>query len=146
MAINLTSEQILDLMREFGVKHWFYKDLLTELNTLAIESPSVEAYSVKAFEKTTSDFRVEAENQLPAPAAIAVNNTNQCLYEMYGNRCTEAQAKDGFCVKHMETVCSEPDCDNQMTHGCPTELQFVCGAPLCGEHGSCLSHRLHWER
>lgn len=139
MAINLTSEQILDLMRELGSSHWLYGDLLAELNTLAVQPP-VEPYSIEAFEKSASDFRAEVVEPLKSSDTIVANKSKTCLYEVYGHQCVAVQAKDGFCLEHMETVCREPGCENQMTHGCPTEMQFVCGAPLCNEHRSCSDH------
>lgn len=70
--------------------------------------------------------------------------TRQCKWETYGYQCAEMSPNE-FCIEHDKVKCSHLDehgtrCFNMANHGCPTELQFVCGAPCCSTHQSCGNH------
>lgn len=70
--------------------------------------------------------------------------TRQCKWETYGYQCREMSPNE-FCIEHDKVKCSHLGehgtlCFNMANHGCPTELQFVCGAPICAEHSNCGNH------
>jgi hypothetical protein len=70
----------------------------------------------------------------------------QCKWQTYGHQCRN-ESKNEFCDDHINEICSHRDaagvrCGHKADHGCPTELQFVCGAPCCSEHSNCGNHRL----
>lgn len=56
-----------------------------------------------------------------------------CYWECYGVYCDkDTAAGDRFCTKHKDQKCRM--CGEPADHGCPAELQFVCGEPLCRNH------------
>lgn len=62
-----------------------------------------------------------------------------CAWETYGYLCpVDAIPGTDFCEGHGNKVCR--NCAEPATHGCPRELQFVCGAPLCDNCRSCNGH------
>lgn len=72
----------------------------------------------------------------------------QCKWQTYGYRCRETSTNE-FCDEHLNQKCSHKDsegaaCGNKADHGCPTELQFVCGAPCCSGHSNCGNHNRSW--
>lgn len=69
----------------------------------------------------------------------------QCKWQTYGYQCANKSDKE-FCADHIDEMCAHRDeegvkCGKKADHGCPTELQFVCGAPCCAEHSNCGNHR-----
>lgn len=75
-----------------------------------------------------------------------VSPDRQCKWVFYGHQCTTT-SKNEFCDEHNGKTCSHRDsdggaaCGKPADHGCPTELQFVCGFPCCAEHSNCGHYR-----
>ncbi len=115
MTIDLTRNEVLDLMKELPVDHWLQVRLLDNLN-------------VGAGQKI----------QTVAPSFETAHN---CEWMFYGMKCDNTediiQVERGrfFCGKHTGLICRK--CGNPADHGCPEELQFVCGAPLCKNCTTC---------
>lgn len=65
------------------------------------------------------------------------NSLVQCTWELYGQKCNEESVMSvmynkktyHLCESHSKERCTK--CHKQAVHGCPMELQFVCGEPLC---------------
>lgn len=56
-----------------------------------------------------------------------------CYWECYGIYCDETTENNAmFCKTHANQKCRM--CGKPADHGCPAELQFVCGEPLCPDH------------
>lgn len=129
IKIEMNRNEALTLLQELPANHWLESRVLKVL----VES----ADSVKA----TS---IVEENRKPLAVKTADKSDNRCIYTFYGNRCEGFT--DGFlCQEHAEESCSYRDefgsrCGSQINHGCPEELQFVCGAPLCASHNKCRKH------
>lgn len=52
--------------------------------------------------------------------------------------CGQDADESGYCGEHKIKCCS---CGAQATHECVETLQFVCGAPLCGD----CTHNVHHD-
>lgn len=124
MSINLTRKEVLDLMSELNDNHWLQNRLLTELNNINQDNTrSVNSYV------SDIDITVSTRSQ---------QNIRGCHWEFYGNYCNRPTTGDSlFCEHHSNKRCF---CGDLAGHGCPVELQFVCGSPLCGNHRTCKSH------
>lgn len=127
MAIELTRTQVLELMKDLNVDHWFQKNLLDELNAISSTATApariAKATAVEQSVKITDD---------------SVGGLVQCDWQTYGYRCVN-RSFESFCEDH-RLVCRESGCNNMANHGCPCEMQFVCGAALCAQHTSCSDH------
>lgn len=128
MAIELTRTQVLELMKDLNVDHWFQKNLLDELNR--ISTPAVVASATPHRSLAVTKIRKAADEHFDEPV--------QCSWQTYGYQCTN-RSSESFCEDH-RLVCRELGCNNMANHGCPCELQFVCGAALCANHSSCSDH------
>lgn len=138
MAIELTRNQVLDLMKDLEPSHWLQKSLLVELNNLSSNS-AVKASESFCSPKVLGRFD-ELASEMSIETAIEASDIDQtqCKWQTYGYRCTNSSNAD-FCEEH-RLVCREAGCDNMADHGCPCEMQFVCGAALCSSHSSCSDH------
>lgn len=117
MTIELTRTQVLNLMGELPVNHWFQENLLTELATMR----------QKTYENVPPVLNI------PAPFVA----TGTCEWECYGQLCGKP-ARNGYCEWHEDKKCGV--CGAKATHGCNVELQFVCDGPLCPAHKRCAGH------
>lgn len=158
MPIKITRNETLALMRELPANHFLQSrlvDELVELNKSAAArfgTPEVirgEVTITRSKDTITADFSdVElgegqyTEKQLEEMYESApVTPERQCKWQTYGYQCTNT-SKNEFCDEHNGKKCSHRDsdgvtCGNPADHGCPTEWQFVCGAPCCSEHSNC---------
>lgn len=125
MVINLTRNEVLNLMQELPVNYWFQPVLLQELATQQETPLGGRTRPVRAVEP------------LVAPV-IAQEPTGACEWECYGLTCGKNTYDNRYCADHTDKVCSV--CQNPATHGCNVELQFVCGGPLCPAHTRCKGH------
>lgn len=145
MAIRLTNDEVLTLMQELGSAHWMYRILLEELNEHSRRATSLTPIPLMAAQSEVKDTiyfdAVDRDEHEPNLKSNSTSSSDlvQCRYSFYGNRCAN-YSENEFCLEHLGEKCSVKGCDNQMDHGCPYPLQFVCGSPLCSAHPSCASH------
>lgn len=163
MPIKITRNETLALMRELPANHFLQSRLveeLVELNKSAsarLGSPEVHNGALvvtRSKDTLTAEFVTPdlgkgqyTEAQLEEMYESApVSPKRQCKWTFYGHQCTKTSTKE-FCDEHSGKTCSHRDseggiaCGKPADHGCPTELQFVCGFPLCHEHSSCGHYR-----
>lgn len=162
MPIKITRNETLALMRELPANHFLQSrlvDELVELNksaTARFGTPEVIGGDFKVTrskDTLTADFSdVElGEGQYTGKQLEEMYESapgapeRQCKWTFYGHQCTKTSTKE-FCDEHTGKICSHRDsdgvaCGKPADHGCPTELQFVCGFPLCHEHSSCGHYR-----
>lgn len=112
ITINFTRNEVLDLMKELPVNHWMQERLL---DFLAVNIPQAH-----------------------------INQTvtaHTCEWQCYGIACgseedvVKVASGKFFCGQHTGLLCRK--CGSPADHGCPEELQFVCGAPLCKNCNKC---------
>lgn len=134
MAIELTRNQVLDLMKDLEPGHWLQELLLVELADFATTSLTKKVKPLYSSKISETLDKLASEAPVNAPK----DELQQCNWQTYGHRCTTESHED-FCKEHRR-VCRESGCNNMADHGCPCELQFVCGAALCSTHTSCSDH------
>lgn len=116
-AIDFTRDEILDLMKELPVNHWLQNRLLDGLTVDRLKRPAYIARTV------------------PDVVNPVAETGKRCEWVFYGLQCetvknvTKNVTGKFFCTEHTGLVCQK--CGDPADHGCPEELQFVCGAPLC---------------
>lgn len=163
MPIKITRIETLALMQELPANHFLQSRLveeLVELNKSAsarVGTPEVhngKLVVTRAKNTLTAEFVTPdlgkgqyTDAQLEEMYESApVSPDRQCKWQTYGFRCRET-SKNEFCDEHNGKTCSHRDadggaaCGKPADHGCPTELQFVCGFPCCAEHSSCGHYR-----
>lgn len=118
IMLHLNREEILNLMVELPETHWLQNKLWAELTTLQNPAPQTPTYT-------------------PTPTTVppVTGNIVNCLWEDYGYRCNALGTVNGYCRYHTTKTCAI--CGKKATHGCPVELQFICGTPLCADHRQC---------
>lgn len=163
MPIKITRIEALALMQELPANHFLQSrlvDELVELNKSASARLGAREVIAGKFVVTRSENALTAElitpklgeNQYTAAQldemyeAGGIAPEIQCKWQTYGFRCRET-SKNEFCDEHNGKTCSHRDsdggvaCGKPADHGCPTELQFVCGFPCCAEHSNCGHYR-----
>lgn len=135
MAIQVTRSEVLSLMNSLRADHFLQDRLAEEMIRLNHTSSN-----------DTNRFNLAATDTEPAPIFVRIEAEThvECKYSFYGHPCREVAAND-FCEEHLGIECSYRDevgsiCRKQIDHGCPVELQFVCGSPLCPDHRTCKTH------
>jgi hypothetical protein len=167
MPIKITRNETLALMRELPPNHFLQSrlvDELVELNKSAAArfgTPEViggDFVVTRSKDTLTADFSTPelgkgqyTEAQLDEQnEAGGIAPLKQCKWQTYGYQC-RTKSKNDFCDEHINETCVHKDadgvrCGHKADHGCPTELQFVCGAPCCAEHSSCGNHNYSFGR
>lgn len=170
MPIKITRNETLALMRELPANHFLQSRLVDELVALnksaearlgTREVIGGDFVVTRSKDTLTADFSTVkplgyhsdydgsmgqlTEAQLDEQnEAGGIAPLKQCKWQTYGYQC-RTKSKNEFCDEHRDQKCSHLGehgtlCFNMADHGCPTELQFVCGAPCCAEHSNCGNH------
>lgn len=136
MKIEMSRKEILELMQELSEDHWMNERLTNALaeinfrannnfmeNTAVLVKPKVKVE--KPFPKVKEDKSI----------LHSINHVyGRCSWETYGYYCNKKVPDNHIfelCDEHIDERCSK--CGKQAVHGCPVELQFVCGEPLCND-------------
>jgi hypothetical protein len=158
MPIKITRIETLALMQELPANHFLQSrlvDELVELNKSAADRLGSPEVHNGALVVTRSKDTLTAEFVTPELGkgqytdaqldemyeAGGIAPERQCKWTFYGHQCTKTSTNE-FCDEHNGKTCSHRDsegvsCGKKADHGCPTEWQFVCGAPCCAAHSSC---------
>lgn len=158
MPIKITRIETLALMQELPANHFLQSRLveeLVELNKSAsarFGSPEVHNGTLVVTPTKVLGIKSDydgsmgqhTQEQLDTLDEVSGGVKKQCKWETYGYQCRET-SKNEFCDEHRNVKCTHLNehgilCFNMANHGCPTELQFVCGAPVCAEHSNCGRH------
>lgn len=141
--VDLTRNEIVELLKEFPESHWMTPrlvDALVESTNRSNESfLKNSAVLIKPKSKNNDEHMLSnSEKQKTNLDVIADNaeksnkiDKNHCAWELYGHYCNKKVNDDSIqlCPEHIVKKCEK--CGRQAVHGCPEELQFVCGEPLC---------------
>lgn len=158
MPIKITRIETLALMQELPANHFLQSRLieeLVELNKSAsarFGSPEVhngtlvvtptKALGIKSDYDGSMGQLTQAQHDTLDELSGGVKK--QCKWQTYGYQCRET-SRNEFCDEHIKEMCFHKDedgnvCGKKADHGCPTELQFVCGSPCCAAHSNCGRH------
>jgi hypothetical protein len=169
MPIEINRTEVLSLMQELPANHFLQSRLVDELIVLnnqidsaaRVAKATTHVLEVKSAASRPgtrevingklavlkpnlgeNQFTDEQLNEMYEAGGIATKK--QCKWQTYGYQCRKT-SKNEFCDEHMKEMCAHRDeagvvCGNKADHGCPTELQFVCGAPCCAAHSNCGNH------
>jgi hypothetical protein len=158
--IEMSRTEALALLADLPATHWVNNRVLKALEvhaddmidpaTSEIDAELIRQALAKRAEKdedpvdrpraaTSYDSVNDWKNKQDIDLKFMVRERNEvtgCPWEHYGMYCNRpTENGKTYCPVHDGKKCSQ--CDRQSTHGCPVELQFVCGEPLCEQH----SHR-----
>lgn len=148
--IQFSREEIIKLLSEIDGTHWLNDRLVNSLNSNvvpAVKLPELSSYPrgaeinlnhivKKAEEPAMTIEKAFAAVEMDIDMKYSVNKISKvtgCKWETYGNYCNRENIVGAeYCAKHNGETCRY--CNNQTTHGCPEEMQFVCGEYLCDNH------------
>ena len=130
MTINLSRDEVLDLMKELPATHWFQEKLIADLTEKNKFASSPTGLLIKAF------------NEIPRPLYLdgTQAGAGECHWDQGSSVVCGHTADAGeFCQYHTGRACR--NCGDVATHSCPEPLTaFVCGADLCDRCQNCRTH------
>jgi hypothetical protein len=147
MAINLNRNEVLSLMKELDPEHWIQGRLLIEIVLMDRANEPVEVAKISS--NLSEPIKIQKTSTEAISETDAPKELKQCKHSTYGYRCRK-ESENEYCEDHLNKLCTTPDalgnvCGKQSDHGCPEELQFVCGTPCCPEHSRCGRHKSRYS-
>lgn len=150
--IDMTRKEIIDLMNFLPEDHWMNERLADALHKIHSDSNNSFMANAAVIVKPKSIADYKKNNNTKKPSTTVDKDSaktdlekivqyaekyykvdkGHCVWELYGYYCNKKVSADSpiqLCEDHIENVCTK--CGKQAIHGCPIELQFVCGEPLC---------------